>query len=191
MREELGFMARERFLELPLDLRADLIAAWADGRPDGGEQFLRPRAELLLHAQDGLGSDAAHRALPTAVRDAHRAVDRVEKQDGRAVRKAEKQRQARLIRDQGIRLRDGVRIRERAAASLPAADARDGLAVHLLRRHELRSVEPEGREVAAAVRDDGRGVIPDVEPEVERRPGRFTHTATAARETMNGNLLRE
>ena len=42
MREELGFMARERFLELPLDLRADLIAAWADGRPDGGEQFLRP-----------------------------------------------------------------------------------------------------------------------------------------------------
>ena len=78
MREELGFMARERFLELPLDLRADLVAARADGRPDGGEQLLRPRAELLPHAQDGLGGDAAHRALPAAVRNAHRTVDRVE-----------------------------------------------------------------------------------------------------------------
>ena len=173
-------MARERFLELPLDLRADLIAARADGRADGGEQLLWPRAELLLHAQDGLGSDAAHRALPAAVRDAHCAVDRVEKQDRRAVRKAEKQRQARLIRDQGIRLRDGVRVRERAAASLPAADARNCLAVHLLRCHELRCIEPEGRKVAAAVRDDSGGVVPDVKPEVERRPGRFTHAAPAA-----------
>ena len=154
-------------MELALDLRTDLVAARADRWADSREDILWPRAKLPLHAQDGLRRDAAHCALPTAVRDADSPMSGVEQQDGRAVSKAEQERQSRLVRDQRIRLGDGVRIRKSAAAGIAAADTLYRLAVHLLRCHELRSVEAECREVAAAVFGDIGGIIPDMEAEVQ------------------------
>jgi hypothetical protein len=75
---ELGF-------ELDGDFRADLVAAAADGRAEGGEQVRGLRAEIHLHPANGFYHDATECAPPSGMDGRDGALFGIDEKNGDAV----------------------------------------------------------------------------------------------------------
>lgn len=72
-------------LELKGHFRADLIAAAADGRADGGQQVRGLRGEVHLHLADGFYHDAPEYAAPASMNGGHGAAFWIDEKNGDAV----------------------------------------------------------------------------------------------------------
>ncbi len=67
------------------DLGADFVAAAADGRADGSEQAIRPRAELHLHFPHGFCDDALQCAAPAGVNGGDGSLFGIDEKNGDAI----------------------------------------------------------------------------------------------------------
>lgn len=127
---------RELRLELDGNLRADFVAAAADGRADGSEQVRGPGAELHVHLADGLGDDALERAAPSGVDGGDGALFGVHEENGDAVGGLHEEKQA-----------GAVRYRSVAAAGCPRRIIEEvhDIGVDLFERDKLENFCAESR----------------------------------------------
>ena len=76
---------RKLRFEFDGNFRADFVAAAADGRADGSEQAIRPRAELHLHFPNGFCDDALQRAAPAGMNGGDGSLLGIDEKNGDAI----------------------------------------------------------------------------------------------------------
>ena len=136
--ERIGLVAGAEFIE-PVrgirklrfefdgNFRAYFVAAPADGRADGSEQAIRPRAELHLHFPNGFCDDALQRAAPAGMNGGDGSLFGIDEKNGDAI--------------------GGLNAEKQAGANCCGGVPATGLGGHGIEDlHNIRMELPEGNE---------------------------------------------
>ena len=146
------------------DLGANLVTAASDPRADGGDNFLRARAEKHAHAADGFFSDAFQGAAPAGMNRGDDAVVGVGQQNGNAIGGLHGDEQSGSRGDERVALQN-VRRHD--------FDNVNDVGMNLAESDELHGLRAERFLKEAAVFFHARAFVPIAEAQVQDGLGRF------------------
>jgi len=167
--QRIGLIAAARFIkiiggigelcaELGNEVRADFVAARADGRSDSGDEICGLAAKFQTHPAYSFFGDARERPLPTRMNGGDGAFLEINEKDGNAIGSLHAKEQAGAIRGGGIAF---------AGTRRGGAEKMNRVRVNLLERDERESLRAEGRLQKAAIPGDVLACVPFHESKIQ------------------------